>query len=138
MSWHLKNKELEEKLIAIDPNFVKTLTDTVEEKLTNHWFNEDYGTDVELTYNGEYLGTVSFFTNRLDKVPEYNRHDWNKFPEVKPPYNILMRVDFENFRMGFKAFYKHFEDGDCWCYPDGLLMPKAYSDNVRRFRPWED
>lgn len=138
MAWHLKDRELEKKLIAIDPNFVKTLTDTVEEKLANNVVNDDSVAVVELTYNDVYFGMVSFFTNRLEEVPEYNPKTWNEYPKVKPPYNIMMRVDFENYQMGFKAFYKHFEDGDCWCYPDGLLMPKAYSDNVRCYRPWSE
>lgn len=138
MAWHLKDRELEKKLIAIDPNFVKTLTDTVEEKLANNVVNDDSVAVVELTYNGVYFGMASFFTNRLEEVPEYNPKTWNEYPKVKPPYNIMMRVDFENYQMGFKAFYKHFEDGDCWCYPDGLLMPKAYSDNVRCYRPWSE
>ena len=138
MAWHLKDRELEKKLIAIDPNFVKTLTDTVEEKLANNAVNDDSVVAVELTYNGVYFGMVSFFTNRLEEVHEYNPKVWNKFTAVKPPYNVMMRVDFENYKLGFKAFYKHFEGGDCWCYPDGSLMPKTYSDHVRYYRPWDD
>ena len=138
MTWHLKDRELEKKLIAIDPNFVKTLTDTVEEKLTNNWFNDDYGTDVELTYNGEYLGTVSFFTNRLDKVPEYNPHAWNEYPKVTPPYDVMMLIDLAKKTHGLKGFYRHSKEGDCWCFADGSTVPTCLSEKIIRFRPWED
>ena len=71
MTWHLKDRELEKKLIAIDPHLVKTLTVTVKEELANNWFDKDSITEVELRYGGVYLGTVKFFTHELEEVPEY-------------------------------------------------------------------
>lgn len=138
MTWHLKDRELEKKLIAINPDFVKTLTDMVEENLNqpNGWFDDKSITEVELTYNGDYLGMVSFLTYELEEVPEYNPDGWNEYPKVTPPYDVMMRADTGG--NGYKAFYKHFEDGDCWCHADGTVMPKAYSDAIKRFRPWDD
>lgn len=128
MTWHLKDRELEKKLIAIDPNFVKTLTDTVEEKLANNWVNDDHVANVELTYNGIYLGTVSFFTNRLDKVPEYNPKAWNEYPKVEPPKHEPLRVEFAD-KSGTKAF---FDD----CLREYITAKRI--DSPCRYRPWED
>lgn len=136
MTWHLKDRELEKKLIAIDPEFIDKLQR--KEGYGNYGFYLDLGGYVCSGDCGVPKIQIYLVREELEEVPEYNPYAWNNYPEVKPPYNMMMRVDFENFHMGFKAFYKHFEDGDCWCYPDGFLMPKAYSDNVRRYRPWDE
>lgn len=138
MAWHLKDRELESKLIAIDPNFVKTLTDAVEEKLANNVVNDDSVVVVELTYNGAYLGMVSVFTNRLEDVPEYNPNDWNNYPEVTPPYDVMMLIDLAKKPYGLKGFYRHSEEGDCWCFADGSTVPTYLSEKIIRFRPWKD
>lgn len=73
----------------------------------------------------------------LEEVPEYNTNGWNEFLKVKPPYNVMMRVETHTGQ-GYKLFYNHLGDGDFWCDPNYLLMSKAFSDDVTRFRPWED
>lgn len=140
MTWHLKNRQLEAKLIAIDPDFVKNLTEIVEEnlELTNGWFNDESVTDIEINSNGHCIGELSFYTDTLEEVHEYNPKAWNEYPKVKPPYGVMMRADFTGGKNGYKAFYKHFEEGDCWCHADGTVMPKTYSDAIERFRPWDD
>ena len=133
MAWHLKDRELERKLVGLYPSFLDDLKFGVMNKGNRHYVhvectrvrgNEDIPND-----------TVSLWYDELEEVPEYNRHDWNKFPAVKPPYNMMMRIEMYN-GLGFAGFFKHFIEGDQWCYADGSPMPKAYSNNVKRYRPW--
>ena len=143
MTWHLKDRELEKKLIAIDPNFVKTLTDTVEENLNqpNGWFDDESITEVELTYNGDYLGTVNFFTYELEEVPEYNPHGWNNFPEVTPPEGELLRVELFNLMLRKITRACAIYCNETWYAelngePNGTLE-LAGMTRVKRFRPWD-
>lgn len=147
MPWHINDRELEKKLIEIDPDFVKTLTEWVEEKITNNWFNKDSITEVELTYNGVFLGMVKFFTHELEEVPEYNPHAWNDYPKVIPPYDKHMCLEFFetiNQRMcRFVAYYtsngwrSSVENGLAKYVLTDDLIESGYVKNVR-FRPWED
>lgn len=38
MTWHLKNEELERKLLSIDPEFVEKLTVSVSANEEKHYF----------------------------------------------------------------------------------------------------
>lgn len=149
MTWHLKDRELEKKLIAIDPNFVKTLTDTVEENLNqpNDWFDDKSLIEAELTYNGEFFGTAFFYTHELEEVHEDNPHAWNEYPKVIPPYDKHMCLEFFetiNQRMcRFVAYYtsngwrSSVENGLAKYVLTDDLIESGYVKNVR-FRPWED
>ena len=136
MTWHLKNHALEKKLNELvgKNRFTEALNRECvcieNKKIIVVKFGEN---------TGHVKGSFRCYFEKAELTNiGYDPHDWNNFPEITPPYDVMMRIDFENFSMGFKAFYKHFEDSDCWCYPDGVLMPKAYSDDVKRYRPWED
>ena len=136
MTWHLKDRELEEKLIGLCSDFLKRLNDGVFLKHKD----EDY---ILVSFDREKLGNelggneLWFWMNELEEVYEYNPKTWNGFPKVKPPYDVMMRVEMYN-KLGFAGIFKHFIEGDQWCYANGSPMPKAYSNNVRRFRPWVD
>lgn len=66
----------------------------------------------------------------------YDSGDWNHYPEVQPPEGVLMRVECKGGRKTC-AKYHVFDDGGFWCDPNGAAWPRAYSEDVRRFRPWE-
>lgn len=66
----------------------------------------------------------------------YDSGDWNNYPEVQPPEDVLMRVECKGGRKTC-AKYHVFGDGGFWCDPNGAAWPLAYSEDVRRFRPWE-
>lgn len=136
MTWHLKNRELEKNLIGLCSDFLKRLDDGVCLKHED----ENYilvSFDRERSGNNLDGNELLFWADELEDVPEYNPHDWNYFIEVKPPYDVMMRVEMYN-KLGFAGIFKHFIEGDQWCYANGSPMPKAYSNNVRRFRPWVD
>lgn len=133
MTRHLKDRELEKKLIAIDPEFIDKLQMT--KGYGNYGFYLNLGGYVYSGDCGVPKIQIYLVPEDLEEVQEYNRHDWNKFPVVKPPYNMMMRIEMYN-GLGFAGFFKHFIEGDQWCYADGSPMPKAYSNNVKRYRPW--
>lgn len=138
MTWHLKDRELEKKLIELCPRFLSALDLAVYLSDDNENCVLVEATrqknDIELADNVFY-----FCMDELEEVPEYNPKAWNEYPKVKPPYGVLMRIDFgKSNSNGYKAFYKRFEGEDLWCHADGTAMPGIYSDAIKRFRPWED
>lgn len=135
MTWHLKDRELERKLIAIDPDFIENLQK-----------KEVVGTKAYSIHFGDYvlsgsIGSPRFYAyfdkSELEDVPEYNPHAWNEYPEVTPPYDVMMRIKMKNgyLRAGY---LKKFPDGDCWVNPNGVLMCNAENAEIELFRPWED
>jgi hypothetical protein len=72
----------------------------------------------------------------LEEVQGYVPGAWNNYPEVQPPEDILMRVECKNGKKTCAKFHV-FDDGGCWCDPDGTVWPLAYSEGVKRFRSWE-
>lgn len=138
MTWHLKDRELENKLIAIDPEFVDKLQ--TEEGCGKHGFYLDLGGCVYCGDVGVPKIQVYFVQEDLEEVPEYNPHSWNEFPTVKPPYDVMMRIEFENGE-GTKGFYKHgFDGSDYWFSKSRMAFSKNMLINnpIKRFRPWED
>lgn len=136
MTWHLKDRELEKKLIALSQEFLQRLNAGVSSKR----LDENY---ILVSFDREKLGNyldgneLLFWMDELEEVPEYNPHGWNEYPKVTPPYNVMMRVETHTGQ-GYKLFYNHLGDGDFWSDPNYLLMPKAFSDDVTRFRPWNE
>lgn len=131
MTWHLKDRELEEKLIAIDPKFLERINEGAVLK-----DNLRMDTCMMITDHV----AVRFEAKDFEEVPEYNPHAWNEFPKVKPPYDVMMRIEFENGE-GTKGFYKHCFDGsDCWFSKSRIAFPKTMLINnpITRFRPWSE
>lgn len=138
MTWHLKDRELEKKLEEFTGgDFVNSLNREIErENIDSEFFVwVEFGRKLSGDDNKE--NCLLFRVDELEEVHEYNPKDWNEFPKVKPPYNVMMRVETHTGQ-GYKLLYKHLGDGDFWCDPNFLLMSKAFSDDVTRFRPWED
>ena len=135
MTWHLKDRELEKKLIEIAPDFVDSLNESLKlgEYEENSWtYRVLFG-----PYEDCYKFEMHVYDDELEELPEYNPKGWNEFPNVEPPYNVMMRIEMYN-GLGLAGFYKHFIEGDQWCYANGAPLPQAYSNSVKRFRPWED
>lgn len=139
MTWHLKDAALEEALMKIDSGFVTLLNNKYE--FMKKQYGEDFsGFRVEFGKRVEpdiFQCSILVRTSEIEDVQSYNPNAWNKSSKVKPPYDVMMRIELDD-GLGFSGFYHHFEEGDYWCYADGCAMPKAYSLSVKRFRPWED
>lgn len=129
MTWHLKDKELEKKLIDIDSEFSEKLNKKCE------WIENDHNGNfllkhIPFSFDIHNEEIRIFLTTRdVEKYPDYNPNDWNEFPTVKPPTNIWMRIESKD-GWGAKAKWTGSSWLDCnkW-----VLIEKEY-----RFRPWED
>lgn len=128
MALHLKDRAMEQKLNELsNGEFSKILNESDMKNPNCICFTIDKKEDIELSV---YLRPEAI-------EAEYDPHAWNEFPKVKPPYNVMMRVETYTGQ-GYKLFYAHFKDGDSWSDPNHLLMSEAFKDGVTRFRPWED
>lgn len=131
MTWHLKDRELEEKLIAIDSNFCVRLHNTCERKFRDE---KDEKQKVYVLFSSDncFLGRLYFKRKVLEDVPEYDPNKWNEYPAVTPPEGILMRVETDRFR-------------DCAIFKDGYWQSELFGEpngrfqaEVECFRPWDD
>lgn len=143
MPWKIKDEKVEKaiKALFIDDKSYQEAIDYGYEYAEAHehkWLAICGGTKFGIK---EMIGNIrveiSLDKTDVEFVQEYNPNDWNEYPNVKPPYDVMMRIEMYN-GLGFAGFFKHFVDGDQWCYANGSPMPKAYSNNVKRYRPWED
>lgn len=129
--YRLKDQELQKKLDDLsDGDFSRQLN---EESLD--------GCSPDFTFRvrfGGQVGTCFRYSAvfRVDEImiqERYAPNAWNKFPEVTPPENIPMRVEFI------------WNDGArgkcCGVYRNGVWSNSEDRDceieNVKRFRPWE-
>lgn len=141
MTWHLKDRELEKKLIEIDFYFTEKLNSLCD-RLDS---NKDYDLyshipcRITLDWNSKHIIEIVFTGRDVEHVPDYNPHEWNNYPEVTPPEGVLMRVEIDSNGILFRncaifsgADWRITSDGSA-VYADGYTL-----DNVKRFRPWED
>lgn len=138
MTWHLKDRELEKKLIAIDPDFIENLQK-----------KEVVGTKAYSIHFGDYvlsgsIGSPRFYAyfdkSELEDVPEYNPNAWNEYPKVTPPEGVLMRVEARTLddygeRLIVKFYGATYVDG-AWRSSVEIKYPETLQ--IFRFRPWEE
>lgn len=127
--YRLKDQDLQRHLDAISNGaFSECL------KANLHFF-EDGVTRINFGKNFGYASqfSVLILKDEFEALPEYNPNDWNNYPDVTPPENIPMRVEFiwnDGARgkccgVYRKGVWSNSEDRDCEI------------ENVKRFRPWE-
>ena len=119
MTWHLKDRELEKKLIAIDPKFLERINEGAVLK-----DNLRMDTCMMITNHV----AVRFEAKDFEDVPEYDPDTWNEYPKVIPPQHEPLRVEFAD-KSGTKAF---FDD----CLREYVTAKRI--DSPCRYRPWED
>ena len=136
MTWHLKDRELERVLEKYsDGNFLKALNFAIE----RDWIDAANVVTVEFKrkfLSIGYTNDLSFRTDELEEVAEYNPHAWNEYPKVTPPESVLMRVVIvkgENLDVIARQCAMFREDE--WIHPEA-----GYPLTIKscRFRPWED
>lgn len=87
MTWHLKDRELEKKLIAIDPEFIDKLQMT--KGYGNYGFYLNLGGYVYSGDCGVPKIQIYLVPEDLEEVPEYNPKTWNDSRKVTPPENVI-------------------------------------------------
>lgn len=153
MPLRLKDRKLEEKLLAIDPDFlqrVRTIDNVIYEPKENIVKG---GTSFvfEILANKRPLGEVVFSEDDIEHIPEYNPNAWNEFPKVTPPKLQPMKIEFIKRIDGLVSKVRTFGlfNGDFWFIPevdssldnyhyDGMSLRQLTDFNNLRFRSWED
>ena len=139
MTWHLKDESLEKKLNELsNGEFSMNLFKRSDGNFMSCFgkkkaFIKPCVLGKEVT---EFHQFVVYFTeDEVEDIPEYDPNDWNEYPSVTPPEEVLMRVECtygkETFRycaIFKKGVWWHEKDGDC----DGNRFI-----SVKRFRPWD-
>lgn len=145
MTWHLKDKQLEEKLIGLCSVFLEKLNYGVYLKRED----ENY---ILVSFDREKSGNclegneLWFWIDELEEVHEYNPNTWNEYPKVIPPKNVVMRCEIYTERYdtdtpepkGGKLVARTSAvwNGHSW---DFSSLNYVIPDNwTIRFRPWED
>ena len=135
MTWHLKDKEFERKLIEFCPKFLDELNESA-------YVSVGYTKYVPVILDREDPDgnlkkiTLFFWLDELEELEAYNPHDWNKFPAVTPPENIPMRVETESGGYIYREC-AIFNEGVWKCERDGEADEELYG-HVKRFRPWSE
>ena len=145
MTWHLKDCELEEKLIAIDPEFLKSLNGAVNDFLIDFSRLETNKTIKFMFCKADLteLGDLYFFLSDLEEIPEYDPNKWNEYPTVKPPKDVCLRVEVDTPYKTVRLFGKKDPDSDklLVAISNGnfFTQPEKHFDcKAIRFRPWSE
>jgi hypothetical protein len=128
MTWHLKDRVIEQKLNELsNGEFSKILNESDMKNPNCICFTIDKKEDIELSV---YLRPEAI-------EPEYDPHAWNEYPDVTPPFDKDMRVELDD-GLRYCARYHKFSDGCFWVSTNGTCFPNYLNYKVVRFRPWED
>lgn len=141
MTWHLKDRELEEALNK-KSHPMHTFTDELNKKMARipkEQLPRVLGTEVtfqRIGTDGVILegNVLQFSIEEIENTPEYNPKYWNEYPTVTPPEGVLMRVECDgnlHTALIFKDNRWQFESGENF-----QGFERIYK--VRRYRPWED
>ena len=147
MTWHLKDKDLEQKLIELCPYFIGALQTAVfvrgssEKYVSVDFIREKDGETIE----GHCL---PFWMDELEEIKEYDPNKWNDYPSVTPPERQLMMFHgedkFGRIYIGSAVFIS-----GCWLIPNtsgitkssmtylGCEMGFGYLSSGQ-FKPWEE
>lgn len=142
MTWHLKDRELEEKLNKTS-HPMHTFTDELNKEM-DQIPKDSLKTVLGVVVIFKRIGTggvilenniLKFSIEELVNIPEYDPHNWNKYPEVTPPEYVWMRLEIRPDSPVAGRVCAKFKNGK-WFLDDGTV--ENFGDYPARFRPWED
>lgn len=137
MKYKLKDEKLAEHFRAIYPTFDEELNIACKRQM------EDKSDYIHLTIYGinrvDHEDELFFKKSAIKEILKYNRKDWNSYPEVMPPHNIALRVEYQDtlgaFRKTCGVFFKPASDDPAFWID---FNSKKLEFQSLRFRPWED
>lgn len=139
MKYRLKDRELQRKLDALsNGDFSRQLASNKKRifaelnflKQMILWFRKSEGP----------LHALMITPDMVEKVREYDPHNWNEYPEVTPPEGVWMRCEnvygseperLDRFAARYTSQYEDGEWVDAW-FSNGLRR------DVTSFRPWDE
>lgn len=127
--YRLKDAELQKKLDVWSKGlFSMALQKSGKEQLNS------LGPDVICEFPGLIIDK-----SEIEVFEEYDPNDWNYFPDVMPPEDVLMRVETVGGDT-FRGYFHTFPDGVgrwcCVCFTP-RHMPLHETEKVKRYRPWD-
>jgi len=140
MTWHLKDRELEKKLIGIAPDFVESLNESLKlgEYEENSWTYRVWFGPYEDCYKFE----MHVYDDELEDVPEYNPNGWNEFPAVTPPDSRVCQLTVSHSLDEPIKYFAAFYDfrAKTWRVQDSgrQIDTKVLKDGFVTFRAWRD
>lgn len=143
MTWHLKDRELEKKLIEIAPDFVDSLNESLKlgEYEENSWTYKVWFGPYEDCYKFE----MHVYDDELEEVPEYNPKAWNDSRKVTPPEGVIFRAKvyrtslYEETGVYYKALI--YKDSKWYYVINGKALGtqlSLYEGDYVEFKAWED
>lgn len=128
MKYRLKNKELQDKLEAIDPEFGERLS-----FYSGRWDNDKFA--LLLPCEGVAI-TLKISSSAVAEVPEFDPSKWNIWPDVLPPKTGYYRAEYKDGSFTKKAAVMW--DGYKWILKPGVYFIIGGPNNKLRFKPWDD
>lgn len=130
MKYRLKDRELQAKLEAIEPEFSVVMSYSCGNGGSDAYVILLPSKGVEMT--------IKISKSALEEAHEFDPKAWNKWPEVLPPEDVKMRVEYldntgEHYTSGRFAVING--DGS-WSFDGRSFTEQRYYKF--RFRPWED
>lgn len=133
--YELKDKERQAALEKALPGFEEALQNDCKDQFSDP-------TDFVNVAIGQGKGwgyecLVGIQKNAILVKETYDPYKWNNYPEVTPPYGVLLRCEG-----GYLGSDRKFHDAmtyrpDCFFREDNGL-PMAHDKRVERFRPWDE
>lgn len=169
MKYRLKDRQLQKKLDDISTGDFSKALDISTKRLIDVYqqdgldFNLDtdrvfveFGNDVKVCTQQKQF-RACFEPGTIEARKEYNPKAWNRWPEVKPPNNVLMRIqssagdfmcaiwmDRDSVSEKEKEWINDTYDGMWYAAPNGKI-DELYkeqwlngTDSEILFRPWDD
>lgn len=143
MTWHLKDRELEKKLIEIAPDFVESLNESLKlgEYEENSWTYRVWFGPYEDCYKFE----MHVYDAELEEVPEYNPKIWNDSRKEIPPEDVVFRAKIHRVFCREIPYVDYecltYKDGRWYKVRDGKVRPVRIDFNPGdyvEFKAWED
>lgn len=146
MTWYLKDKELQEKLIAIDPEFLEKLNEKCE-RLNNNKDGDfpEYKPFAIVLDNGMNLILNGAY---VENVPDFDTKKWKIYPKDTPQERQLLMFNGKD-KYGRKYIGSAIFTHGRWLIPNttGLMEAEETYSGLNLcegylveglFRPWED
>lgn len=157
MTWHLKHRDLEQKLLALDHNFLINLNVYFDIFRADEKFNNKPGIicikekfEVPISTPGHSILRLDVDPNDLVEILEYNPNGWNEYPKVTPPKLQPMKIEFLKRIDGLVSMVRAYGvfNNDLWFIPavdsgldnyhyDGMPLRQLKDFSYLRFRSWE-
>lgn len=124
--YKLKDRERQAALERSFEGFNEALQEAVKNANFSHC------SVIEVTGDSEWW-SVTIHKSEIELVDGYDPYAWNEFPEVIPPEDVEMRVEFRWNTGDIGKTCAIFYNGEWVDSSDRSLL----IENVMRFRPWE-